>query len=233
MDLFGEGSGLESIQTMGLLVNSLKTGNLIIDMILATLLPVAIGFAMNSVTKIQTFMQNIDWLKIFRRKKVLIHERRIHHSTVTSAYRTIDLGSGDAQNELLIKAIQLYVDFKGILKLNSAKLELQQLGEDESKKNNYYYYYYNDEQNSTTLADTLRQHGEGVGEHKVDLMVRESKENINNKNSDSMQQKHELTLFFTSEGSNSIDIFIDKAYKWYLHQLRTLEDNSRYLYELK
>jgi hypothetical protein len=84
MDLFGEGSGLESIQTMGLLVNSLKTGNLIIDMILATLLPVAIGFAMSSVTKIQTFMQNIDWLKIFRRKKVM-HERRIHHSTVTSA----------------------------------------------------------------------------------------------------------------------------------------------------
>jgi DNA replication protein DnaC len=48
-----------------------------------------------------------------------------------------------------------------------------------------------------------------------------------------MQQKHELTLFFTSEGSNSIDTFIDKACKWYLHQLRTLEDNSRYLYELK
>jgi len=79
----------------------------------------------------------------------------------------------------------------------------------------------------------LGQHSEGVGEHKVDLMVRESKEDINNKNSDFMQQKHELTLFFTSEGSNSIDTFIDKACKWYLHQLRTLEDNSRYLYELK
>jgi hypothetical protein len=56
----------------------------------------------------------------------------------------------------------------------------------------------------------LGQHSEGVGEHKVDLMVRESKEDINNKNSDFMQQKHELTLFFTSEGSNSIDTLLTK-----------------------
>jgi hypothetical protein len=52
-----------------------------------------------------------------------MYERRIHHSTVTSAYRTTDLGGGDSQNELLIKAIQLYLDYKGILKLQSAKIE--------------------------------------------------------------------------------------------------------------
>ena len=250
MNLFGEGSGLESIQTMGL-VNSLKTGNVIIDMIFAMLLPVLIGFALNSVTKVQTFMQEINWLLFFRKDKV-VHERRIRHSTVTSAYRTTDLGGGDAQNELLIKAIQLYLDYKGILKLKSAELELQQIGEDDSKNNDYYYYCNQNEQNSTTLADTLSKykvvkkplkniwldlgkHGEGeeADEHNVDLMVQESKEDINNKNSDSMQQKHELTLFFKSEGKDSIDIFIDKAYKWYLDQLRTLEDNSRYLYELK
>jgi len=249
MNLFGEGSGLESIQTMGL-VNSLKTGNVIIDIIFAMLLPLLIGVALNSATKVQTLMQEIDWLSFFQKKKVL-HERRIHHSTVTSAYRTTDLGDGDSQNELLIKAIQLYLDYKGILKLKSAELELQQIGEDDTKKNNYYYYN-DDEQNSTTLADTLSKykvvkkplkniwlnlgkHGEekGADDHNVDLMVQESKEDINNKNSDSMQQKHELTLYFKSEGKDSIDIFIDKAYKWYLDQLRTLEDNSRYLYELK
>lgn len=247
MDLFGEGSGLGSIQTMGI-VNSLKTGNVVIDMLFAMLLPIVIGIALNSITKVQTLVHDIDWLKFFRSKKVM-HERRIHHSTVTSAYRTTDLGGGDSQNELLIKAIQLYLDFKGILKLQSAKLELQQIGEDDSNKNNYYYYY-NDEENSTTLADTLSKykvvkkplhniwldlgnHGEGTEGHNIELMVEETKEDINNKNSDSMQQKHELTLIFKSEGKDSIDVFIDKAYEWYLDQLRTLEDNSRYLYEMK
>jgi hypothetical protein len=36
MDLFGEGSGLGSIQIMGI-VSSLKTGNVVIDMIFAML----------------------------------------------------------------------------------------------------------------------------------------------------------------------------------------------------
>ena len=79
----------------------------------------------------------------------------------------------------------------------------------------------------------LGNHGEGTEGHKIELMVEETKEDINNKNSDSMQQKHELTLIFKSEGKDSIDVFIDKAYEWYLNQLRTLEDNSRYLYEMK
>ena len=42
----------------------------------------------------------------------------------------------------------------------------------------------------------LGNHGEGTEGHTIELMVEETKEDINNKNSDSMQQKHELTLIF-------------------------------------
>ena len=121
MDLFGEGSGLGSIQIMGI-VSSLKTGNVVIDMIFAMLLHIVIEIAINSINQVQTLGHDIDWLTIFQSKKVM-YERRIRHSTVTSAYRTTDLGGGDSQNELLIKAIQLYLDYKGILKLQSAKIE--------------------------------------------------------------------------------------------------------------
>ena len=41
------------------------------------------------------------------------------------------------------------------------------------------------------------------------------------------------TYLFQSESGEAIDAFIDKAYQWYLNELRKLDDNSRYLYELK
>jgi len=245
MDLFGENSGLEGIQTIGI-VNSLKTGNVVIDMTIALLIPVIIGFAMNSASKLQSKVSEIDCFKLFR-KKVIYHERRIQHSTVTTAYSTTGL-AGDSQNELLIKAIQLYLDNKGLLKLKNAELELTQLGEDD-KKNNYYYYYHDDEQDTTSVADTLSKykvikkpfvniwldigkHGHSKEMHDVILMVQENKEDINGKEN-SVQHKHDLTLYFRSEGKDSIDVFIDNAYNWYLEQLRTLDDNTRYLYELK
>ena len=244
MEMFGEDSGLGSIQTIGI-VNSLKTGNVVLDMVIAMLIPVIIGFAMNSVAKMRSTLSEIDWLKIFTKSEDY-HERRIHHSTVQTAYSTTDLGGGDSQNEVLIKAIQLYLDDKGLLKLKNAELELTQVGEDD-KKNNYYYYDY-DQQDTTTVADTLSKykvikkplkniwlelgkHGHTENMYDVSLMVHENKEDIKNENS--VQHKHELTLYFRSAGKDAIDVFIDTAYKWYLEKLRKLEDNSRYLYEMK
>ncbi len=245
MSTFGEG-GLEGIQTMGI-VNSLKTGNVILDMVFAMVIPLAIGMVLGWVSKIQEHIGQINWMKFFE-KKVDCHERIIKHSTMTSTYSTIDL-DGDSQNEVLIKAITLYLDHKELLKLDVAELELRQIGED-TRKNNYYYYYNND-QNSTTLADTLSKYkvtkkplknlwlcvgnfGGGKEKHQVNLMVREERENVdqNGQSTGASQQRREFLLHFRSEGKDAIDDFIDKAYKWYLDQLRTLEDDSRYMYEL-
>ena len=208
MSLFGEDSGLEGIQTVGV-VNSLKTGNMMIDMAIAMVIPVVLGNTLNGVSKAQTYLSEVDFQRFFREKKDY-HERRIRHSTVQTAYSTTDLGGGDSQNEVLIKAIQLYLDAKGILKLKNAELELRQVGQDDSRSNNYYYYH--DNQNTTTLADTLSKykvikkplknkwltlgkHGKGKDRYEVELMVHEQKEDINNK-SESVKHKHELTLFF-------------------------------------
>lgn len=247
MDLFGEGTNLESIQTMGI-VNSLKTGNVIIDLVFAMLIPIIIGIVLNFVSKLQQFFQKIEWSSVFGFQKEY-HERRIQLSTLTSSYRTTDLGSGDAQNDLLIKAIQLYLDHNGILNLKDAKLELQQIGQDDDISNNSYYYGYDyDRMKRNTLADTLSnykvvkkpihnvwleigKYGKDGNKHNVFFMVQENMEDI--KNNESVQQKRDLTLYFRSEGEQSIDLFIEHAYKWYLGQLRSLEDNSRYLYELK
>eukprot|EP00551_Chaetoceros_affinis_P006512 CAMPEP_0203663286 /NCGR_PEP_ID=MMETSP0090-20130426/925_1 /ASSEMBLY_ACC=CAM_ASM_001088 /TAXON_ID=426623 /ORGANISM="Chaetoceros affinis, Strain CCMP159" /LENGTH=656 /DNA_ID=CAMNT_0050526173 /DNA_START=100 /DNA_END=2070 /DNA_ORIENTATION=+ len=269
--------GVEGIQTVGI-VNALKTGNVIFDMTIAMLIPVMIGFMFTSLTKISNKLSEINWMKLFSKQKK-VYERFIQHSTMTSVYSTTDLGSGDSQNEVLIKAIQLYLDFHGLLKLKKAELELRQIDHDDSNKSNYYYYYNNDEDNSTTLADTLAKYkivkkpmkniwlkvgkypsvvsngGEKDGstktatsttkngyekcdsnkkDYEVNLCVTESKEDVNEKGEGSTSLKHrrEIKLHFTSEGKESIDAFIETAYKWYINQLRTLEDDSRYLYEL-
>lgn len=244
MDFFNNqngDNGLGGIQTMGL-INSMKTGNVLVDMMLAMILPMFIGFAFSGLSNLQDIIKNIDWKHLFTKKKK-IHERSISHSSVQTTWSTTDLG-GDSQNEVLIKAIQLYLDYKGILKLQNAKLELQQIGQKEEKN-----YYYDDDRESTTLADTLSKYrvikkpnrnvwlklgkyGNAKEEnYEVEFKVQEQVEDMNK--NDSVKQKIETTLYFKSEGKDSIDIFIDIAYKWYLEQLRSLEDNSRYLYELK
>ncbi len=128
-------------------------------------------------------------------------------------------------------------------------MELRQIGEDTRKSNNYY--YYNDDQNSTSLADTLSKYkvtmkpqknlwlcvgnfGDGKEKHQVKLMVREEMENLdkNRQSTGSSQQRREFLLHFRLEGEDAIDDFIDQVYRWYLDQLRTLEDDSMYMYEL-
>lgn len=253
--------GVEGVQTMGI-VNAMKTGNVVLDMIIAMLIPVIIGGMFTCLTHLQKTIAEIEWRKLFTKRKKM-YERFIQHSTVTSAYSTTDLGAGDSQNEILIKAVQLYLDHHGLLKLKKAELELRQLDNDDSNNNHYYYYNY-DQDNSTTLADTLAKYkiikkpmkniwldvgkypstrcssadGEEKGkgmDYKVNLIVTERTENADDKEGGAASLKHrrEIRLYFTSEGEGSIDTFIDRAYTWYIAQLRSLEDDSRYLYELK
>jgi hypothetical protein len=252
---------VEGIQTVGI-VNAMKTGNVVIDMVLAMLIPVIIGAMFSCLTSLKEKML-FYWTKLILRRQKKLYERFIHHSTTTSAY-SMSHHSGDCQNEVLIKAIQLYLDHFNLLKLRQANLELRQIDHEDPKKRNSYYYYYNNDDKSTTMADTLAKYkiikkpmkniwlkvgkfpstsnnNSGTSstkdtekEYEVDLVVQEKKEDVNDKDgrSTSLQQRHEIIFRFISEGEGSIDVFIDKAYKWYLGQLRTFEDDSRYLYEL-
>jgi len=228
------------------IVNAMKTGNIFIDMVIAMCIPMIFGVIISSIGKLQEKMKHIHWMRLIGQKH-RIYERFIRHSTITTSYgSTTNLG-GDSKNELLIKAIQLYLDNHSLLKLNAADLELKSFGED--KKNNYYDYYYGGGK-STNLSDTLSKYNvvkkpikgkwvslgmfESVKENKqceVNLVVSEDIGEDGSK-SESKNHRRELTLRFRSEGKDSIDNFIDKAYRWYLDELRKLEDDSRYMYEL-
>jgi SpoVK/Ycf46/Vps4 family AAA+-type ATPase len=46
-------------------------------------------------------------------------------------------------------------------------------------------------------------------------------------------QTSNIIYHFKAAGEGAIDTFIDTAYRWYIEELRTLEDRSRHLYEMK
>jgi len=239
-----------SIQTMGIM-NAMKTGNVFIDMIIAMCIPVIFTSLFGMLRIVNgKLLKHVDWSNLFGRKN-RTHIRFIRHRTVTSAYNgySTDLGE-DSQNEVLIKAIQLYLDINGLLKLKEAELELKTFGDNENK--NRHHYYYGNHRNKSSLADTLSKyrvvkkpvHGRwvylGAFDNGIDseprgvhLCVTEKNEDANEgSNNSSGPKKTELTFHFRSEGKQSIDNFIKKAYRWYLDELKKLEDDSRYMYEL-
>jgi hypothetical protein len=150
MDFFGNDGTLESIQTMGI-VNSLKTGNVLLDMTIAMMIPIVLGMAFSTLSKAQEMLSKVNWLSYFR-KPSKQYSRSICHKTIQTPYSTVDMGSGDSQNETLIKAIQLYLHHHNVLqKLSNAKMELQSFGKKEQRS----YYYDDSDSKSNSFADTL------------------------------------------------------------------------------
>jgi chaperone BCS1 len=235
---------LQGIQTMGI-VNAFKTGNFFLDMIIAFLIPIVLATLFDTMSTMQKYLRSFDWMRYFTTDRRL-HHRYIKHSSITTTYSTTDL-DGDTQNEVLIKAIELYIHCNGLLTLQDANIELRQLGK--SDENNRYYFN-DDENNSTTFADTLAKYkvvkkpmfdewlilgmyGTKEEKYEVEMKMSLDKENVeNNDNNRGSIERVDLTIHFQSEGEDAIDSFIDTAYNWYIDQLRTLEDDSRYLYEM-
>lgn len=233
------------------IMNALKTGNPTLDMIVAMTIPVVIGGFFAFLNSAKDWIFRVNWWKLLTRHNKK-HERYISYSKVTSTgYSSVDEDE-DVQNNILIKAVQLYLDHANILKLKSANLELTCL--DNTDKKPDHYYYWNDSERPK-LSDTLSKykvvkkplpdewlklgkHPNGKGKdnklHEVELMVSEQESDMNNGKKDELvtQKKSELTLHFKSNGKDSIDAFIDKAYEWYVNSLKELDDDSRYLYEL-
>lgn len=210
-------------------------------------IPMAIGGAFAFLNSIKDWITGINWWKFITRRNKK-HERFIRYSKITSSSYSSEKDDNDVQNNILIKALQLYLDHANILKLKSANLELTCIGETDKKPDHYYYW---NDTDAPKLSETLSKYkvvkkplhdewlklgrhpnGKGKGKelHEVELLVSEEKKDVDNgKNSEQLisQQKSELTLHFKSNGKDSIDAFIEKAYEWYIDSLKELDDDSR------
>eukprot|EP00554_Chaetoceros_debilis_P009364 CAMPEP_0194101090 /NCGR_PEP_ID=MMETSP0150-20130528/1821_1 /TAXON_ID=122233 /ORGANISM="Chaetoceros debilis, Strain MM31A-1" /LENGTH=75 /DNA_ID=CAMNT_0038787585 /DNA_START=32 /DNA_END=256 /DNA_ORIENTATION=- len=75
---------MSGIQSMGI-VNSLKTGNVVLDMTFAMIIPMVLGIVLGWVASIQRKLGEIDWMMYFQNNDVS-YTRIIRHSKMTSTY---------------------------------------------------------------------------------------------------------------------------------------------------
>ena len=122
------------------------------------------------------------------------------------------------------------------------------------QQNNHYYYYDREDEDDEdkTMAGALAKYsivkkppvndwhdvGKYAGENKEEFtvklqIVKSETDNSGNDKSGGGAAQLVNQYTFQSESGEAIDTFIDKAYQWYLGELRKLDDNSRYMYELK
>lgn len=230
------------------IVNALKTGDVRLDMMIAVLIPVVMSFGLGLLSKINTFLNWEALVNWWRRRSQHKYKRTIVYRAQRNSWGGSTSLESDTKNTVLLKAIQLYLHMKVHLDLPMANINLTSM-EDSTIGDYYQGDGGEDDENGTskTLVGTLSKYQIvkkppenqwhrigpfGKPAAMVQLWISENEENIVGKESDG--KAHCTTTFeFASSGSTAIDSFIQTAYQWYMDELRKMEDNSRYLYELR
>lgn len=251
-DFFG---GLGGIQSMGI-VNALRTGDPRIDMIMAMLFPFALKLLVDLARSVwQHIQNNMNWKPLSG-----LHERRIVHRANRNHWGDVTNDDEDTQNTILIKAIDMYLHAHKKLDLTLANVDLTSTEDKNSNVNKRNYYYYDsdeeEDEDSKTMAGALSKYrivqkppteewhevgyyGEGDANASVQLQIKKQEldSNGNDRSGNVVggtTPAQTVTIYsLQSSSGKAVDAFIDTAYQWYLDELRKLEDDARYLYELK
>lgn len=247
----GDPTNMDGIQTMGI-ISALKTGNMHMDLLIAMCIPLILRFIFNNIENLTENAFNKEfWIQFYTKQRgfkerLLVSKSILQTDAWSSGQTSLD---HDTQNSVLIKAIRLYIHSKVNLKMDSAYLDLTstESGKDSSIDSGYWSDDEGDGEDKT-LVGTLSKyklvkrpmpniwhdlgiHGKEKPLCKVELQIRESEDTVGSKETE--KQRNTTTYHLRSLGDNSIDDFLQKAYDWYLDELRKLEDNSRHYYELQ
>lgn len=244
-DLFGgaEGAGFGGLHAMGVL-NALRTGDPRMDMFLAMALPVVLKMLIESLTYLRDFLQSINlWGGNDK-----LHERVIQQIGTRSSYGNYNSLDEDSQNTVLIKAVRLYLHRVVRLDLREADVDLTSTEDKNASVGRHHYYYDDDDDqrdsDSKTVVGALSKYHivkkprpnewYDLGKHgKAEpATIKFRLEELEEKESKETETKVTKRLRFQSSSGEAIDCFIHKAYQWYMDELRKLEDDGRYLYEL-
>jgi hypothetical protein len=244
-DLDNTSEGLMGGLQLMSMVNTLKTGNMIIDMALAMLLPLVLRYIFSFDITCYS-----EWLQKLWSRQVTQYERFITYRAQKTSWGDSTSLDKDTQNTILQKAIQLYLHHHGCLKyLKSANLDLTTMEDKKSSLDDYVDMLESDEEDENDTSKTLvgmlskysivkkplnnEWHDIGVhGGDLVQLCISEDQRENGGKENET-RCTLTTTFHFVSSGANSIDTFIETAHAWYMNELRSLEDHSRYYYEIK
>lgn len=126
---------MDGIQSMGI-VNALKTGNVHLDMVVAMSIPVILRltFSLLSARNFQAIVKRLrDWFSPVEEEEttMLWYTRTISHIEEKNLrYDTFNPLQDDLKNEILMKAITMYLHHLNCIKLQHAHLKLTTLRQD-------------------------------------------------------------------------------------------------------
>ena len=244
-DFFG---GMGGIHSFGIL-NALRTGDPTLDMIMAMCLPLVLRLLMQIACEVRDKLERLYGYRMITR----MHERIIEQATTRNTWGGTSSTDSDCQNSILMKAVILYLHKVVQLDMKEADMNLTST-EDKScsvRDNNYYYEDADDEENdddSRTMAGLLSKYSIvkrprpnqwfDIGEYgklhtSVVRLIIEQHEDESSGSKEVVQTKITRRFRFQAESGEAIDCFVDKAYQWYLDELKKMDDHARYLYELK
>jgi chaperone BCS1 len=211
-------------------MNALRTGNVAVDMLIAMSIPVLFQLMISGIAAIKPMWEQGELNWSFWRKPV--DYREIEHKVTQNSWGSTTQANEDQRNNVLIKAIQMYIDEKKI-QYPSAQVSLVSLNQVQRR------WWGGDDDKENTPAGKLKKYrlnrkppqhvwtklGDGI-ELRIEEVERDKGEKA---------EKTQITNLykFRSKTKGSVDKFIDEAYQWYLKELRSLEDSSRYLYEMQ
>ena len=239
----GSGNGF---QTLGIM-NALKTGDMHTDMVVAMSLPFLLRILYGWVKKFENALNFEQLMKWYFGEEDLPdeHKRYITYSTERTGSGNESNLDTDSENWVLHRAIKLYVHHVLKLKLKAGNLNLME-GEFGKPKDD-------DEDEDIprrTLWGVLLRYNVvstlpndqwyDLGEYGDDppspvrmrIETNKTKE-ADDEKKESSSQTNSTTYHFSSPGQGAIEAFVDKAYKWYMEELRKEQDDSRYFYEMK
>mmetsp|Transcript_12067 Transcript_12067/g.19403 ORF Transcript_12067/g.19403 Transcript_12067/m.19403 type:complete len:774 (-) Transcript_12067:940-3261(-) len=249
---FSHGFGTDGFQMMGILT-ALKTGDMYLDMLIAMIAPLVLKFLLDRLEGVETALR--EWWSVllgYMCQSADEHERLISHSITRDpwGYRTdFDV---DTQNSVLVKAINLYLHDVVKLKLKSGHLDLTEVKDNSGTRYNQDYENGEEEHfgSRKTMVGMLSRYKiinrlpnnkwHDIGEYgDPPSVVRLSISHVNQQNGDVRKEDGKknvevdsITFHFRSPGEGAIDDFIKSAYRFYLNELRKLEDHSRHFYEM-
>jgi len=168
------------------------------------------------------------------------YTREIEHKTVQVCWGATFSADKDLRNNVLIKAIQLYLDQERKLEYRHSSILLQSTKTNDSP----WPWDRGDDEQENTPAGKLKSFKvskkppkhrwspvtEPGAAKRVEVRVVEQE---NDKGEKAEKTTIVQTYQFRSRHKDAMDDFIDECYKWYIVQLKKMEDNSRYLYEMQ
>ena len=201
------------------------------------LIPLLLTLIFSWFSSLKDFVSNINYRKFFRFWK--LYEYSITSVAIEGPVNTTL--PGDNRNEVLVKAIEHYNDHNNIMPTQNADINL---ASDERKLIEY------GDESTPSLTQALQNYRivkkvpihtwvqlgkfgkDKERKYKVKLYISEDIENLVSNNGSSRDsaglcRRITRTLFFESYGKNSIDAYIDQAYKWYVNNLEKLDDEGR------